>query len=317
MQNSTQIERSSSELEIIEFYIQEQLDSDVEYCGYYGLNVSKVIEIIRRPKITTVPSKHDKAVLGTFNLRGKVMPLIDLSIWLGKTMIINDAEKVIVSEFSGTVVAFLVSGVTRIHRLSWADVEMPSKHVHAYSRESITGVLRIENRILFILDMEKIVGSMDNSFDMSEAHKNIAPVEDASLFNILIVDDSVSLRNMIKFTLEYAGYNVTAKATGMEAWEYLEKVRLEAEKEGVAITEKIHVVVSDIEMPQMDGHSLVRKIRATPALSGLPVVLFSSLITAAEHIKGVESGADEQITKPDLPSLTGKVRELISRKLGM
>lgn len=314
-QNNILLESGTNELEIIEFYIQEQLPNGGNYCGYYGMNVAKVIEIIRLPVVTNVPSKHDKAVLGTFNLRGRVLPLVDLAQWLGKTVLPDESHKVIVSEFSGIVTAFLVSGVTRIHRMSWADIEVPGKHVHSYSQESITGVVRIDDRILFILDMEKIVASMDATQDMARLHAETHPVEDAGQFHVLIADDSSSLRNTIKYTLEHAGYQVTATASGKEAWEFLEKTRDEAAAEGLLLTDKIHLLISDIEMPEMDGHNLTRKIRATPTTSNLPVVLFSSLITDALRHKGIAVGADDQVTKPDLPSLTHKVRALISQKL--
>lgn len=306
---------SANELEIIEFFIDEQTSDGGTYCGYYGVNVAKVLEIIRRPVITNVPSQHNPAVLGTFNLRGRVLPLVDLSIWLGKQMVQNSAQKVIVSEFSGVVTAFLVSGVRSIHRLTWSQIEAPSRHIQAYSRESITGVLRINERILFILDMEKIVSSMDASLDMSLLLTHVIPVEDADKFHILIADDSMSLRNTIKGTLEKAGYRVTPTASGREAWEYLLQTQREAEAEGVPVTDKVHLLISDIEMPEMDGHNLTHKIRKTPALAGLPVVLFSSLITDALRHKGVAVGADDQVSKPDLPGLTRHVRDLISKKL--
>ncbi len=315
-QTNILLESGTNELEIIEFYIEEQLPDGGVYCGYYGMNVAKVLEIIRMPVITNVPSKHDEAVLGTFNLRGRVLPLVDLSIWLGKNMVSSEAHKVIVSEFSGVVTAFLVSGVTRIHRMSWNQVEAPGQHVHAYSRESITGVVRIDGRILFILDMEKIVASMDPTHDMAKILAERNPVEDATQFHILIADDSSALRNMIRSTLEAAGYNVTATASGQEAWNFLEKTRHEADAQGKKITDIVHLLISDIEMPEMDGHTLTRKIRETTALAPLPVVLFSSLITDALRHKGIAVGADDQVSKPDLPGLTTKVRDLIAKKLG-
>ena len=315
MSQSIVLEASTNELEIIEFFIEEALPDGGTYCGCYGMNVAKVLEIIRRPVITNVPSQHNPAVLGTFNLRGRVLPLVDLSIWLGKSMVKNEAQKVIVSEFSGVVTAFLVSGVSSIHRLSWSQIEAPSRHVQSYSRDSITGVLRINERILFILDMEKIVASMDNTLDMSRLAVNIQPVEDAAQFHILIADDSMSLRNTIKDTLEKTGYHVTPTASGREAWEYLQATLREAQAEGVPLTDKVHLLISDIEMPEMDGHNLTRKIRETPGLSQLPVVLFSSLITDALRHKGMAVGADDQVSKPDLPRLTTHVRELIAKKL--
>ena len=312
------LESGGNELEIIEFYINEQLPDDTSYCGYYAMNVAKVLEIIRMPEITSVPSKHDKAVLGTFNLRGRVLPLVDLAKWLGKTCVPNDAHKVIVSEFSGVVTAFLVSGVTRIHRITWSQVEPPGQHVQNYSRDSITGVVRIDGHILFILDMEKIVASMDPHHAGSHFMTDQLDIDavDAHNFHLLVVDDSTSLRHLIKDTLEKAGYNVTTLSNGREAWEYLQQLKAQVQEEDLPVTEKLHIVISDIEMPEMDGHTLTKRIREDSVLQKLPVVLFSSIITDALRHKGVSVGADDQISKPDLPGLTKRMRAVITAKLG-
>jgi two-component system chemotaxis response regulator CheV len=282
------------------------------------MNVAKVLEIIRMPEVTSVPSKHDKAVLGTFNLRGRVLPLVDLAAWLGKEPKANDASKVIVSEFSGVVTAFLVSGVTRIHRISWSQVEPPGQHVQNYSRHSITGVVRIDEHILFILDMEKIVGSMDPHHATTHFQADSIEIDeaDAHNFHLLVVDDSVALRNLIRDTLAKAGYNVTTASNGKEAWACLQGLKNQAQEAGVPITEKLHVVISDIEMPEMDGHTLTKHIRADSGLQKLPVVLFSSIITDALRHKGTSVGADDQISKPDLPGLTKRMRAVIKARLG-
>ena len=318
-QSNILLETGSNELEIIEFYIEEKMPDGSVYRGFYGMNVAKVLEIIRHPTVTGVPSKHHPAVLGTFNLRGRVLPLVDLAVWLGKDIASHENLKVIVSEFSGVITSFLVSGVTRIHRMSWSQVEAPGAHVQTYSNQSITGVVRFEDRILFILDMEKIITSMDPTLDMGlKAEKaGSGNVGDADHFHILIADDSTSIRNMIGATLERSGYRVTRTASGREAWDVLAKWKQEAEAEKCPITEKVHLVISDIEMPEMDGHALTRSIKQDPVLNRLPVVLFSSLITAALRHKGESVGADDQISKPDLPSLTHRVRTIISNKLGM
>jgi two-component system chemotaxis response regulator CheV len=312
------LESGGNELEIIEFYIEEQLPDGKTYCGYFAMNVAKVLEIIRMPEVTSVPSKHDKAVLGTFNLRGRVLPLVDLAKWLGKTSTPNEAPKVIVSEFSGVVTAFLVSGVTRIHRISWNQVEPPGQHVQSYSRDSITGVVRIDDHILFILDMEKIVASMEPDHATNHFRTDLVEIDeaDAHNFHLLVVDDSTSLRNLIKDTLQKSGYSVTTATNGREAWEFLQSMSAQAQKEGLPVTERLHVVISDIEMPEMDGHTLTRHIRGDSGLQKLPVVLFSSIITDALRHKGQSVGADDQISKPDLPGLTKRMRAVIAAKLG-
>ena len=313
------LESGSNELEIIEFYIEEKLADGSEYRGFYGMNVAKVLEIIRHPTVTGVPSKHHPAVLGTFNLRGRVLPLVDLAVWLNKNLASHENLKVIVSEFSGIITSFLVSGVTRIHRMNWHQVEAPGSHVQTYSNQSITGVVRFEDRILFILDMEKIITSMDSTLDMSRVAESDMgdPVGDAGKFHILIADDSMSIRNTITATLKRVGYQVTATGSGKEAWDVLTRWKQEAEAEKCPITDKVHLVISDIEMPEMDGHALTRNIKQDSTLNRLPVVLFSSLITDALRSKGTSVGADDQISKPDLPTLTKRVRTIIANKLGM
>lgn len=344
MSNSLLTENASNELELIEFYIEEDLGNNESYRGYYGMNVAKVLEIIRQPDVTTMPSKHHPAALGTFNLRGRVLPLVDLSVWLNKNMVRNESLKVIVSEYSGVVTAFLVSGVTRIHRMSWKQVEAPSRHVQQYSNQSVTGVVRIEDRILFILDMETLISSLNPSMDMnriaSEAatkapalpvnatkeqveaaiarqeQENKLAVQDASQFHILVADDSHSILTIIVNTLQHAGYQVSKASSGREAWDMLCKCRNEAEAEHLPIHSKIDVVITDIEMPEMDGHALTRKIKEDNVLKQVPVVLFSSLITDAMRVKGQRVGADDQISKPDLPFLTKRLRSIIAEKHG-
>jgi two-component system chemotaxis response regulator CheV len=318
--NNILLDSNANELEIIEFYIEEELPDGTHYRGFYGMNVAKVLEIIRHPTVTGVPSHHHPAVLGTFNLRGRVLPLVDLAVWLNKKLASHDNLKVIVSEFSGIITSFLVSGVTRIHRMNWNQVEAPGSHVQTYSNQSITGVVRMDDRILFILDMEHIITSMDPTLDMSrrvEESGGEPPVDDAHQFRILIADDSTSMRNMIGATLERTGYQVTRTASGKEAWTVLTQWKQEAEAAKCPITDKVHLIISDIEMPEMDGHTLTRNIKQDPVLNKLPVVLFSSLITSALRSKGESVGADDQISKPDLPTLTHRVRTIISTKLGM
>lgn len=319
-QKNILLDANSNELELIEFYIDEVQSDGSSYRGYYGMNVAKVIEIIRQPEVTSMPSKHHPAALGTFNLRGRVLPLVDLAVWLGKEMVRNDALKVIVSEYSGVVTAFLVSGVTRIHRLSWSQVEPPSKHVQSYSGQSVTGVVRIDGRILFILDMEQLIATMNPNLDMNllvdQMDHDGVKVEDADQFHILVADDSLSIRTIITRTLERAGYRVTKASSGKEAWDILEDLRRQSNDAKKPLHNLLDVVISDIEMPEMDGHALTRKIKGDPVLKQLPVVLFSSLITDTMRLRGSEAGANYQISKPDLPNLTKQIRSIITEAHG-
>jgi two-component system chemotaxis response regulator CheV len=319
-QKNTLPDATGDDLELIEFYIDEIGPDGSSYRGYYGMNVAKVLEIIRQPEVTRMPNKHHTAALGTFNLRGRVLPLVDLAVWLGKTMPHGETLKVIVSEYSNVVTAFLVSGVTRIHRLNWNQVEPPGRHVQSYSAQSVTGVVHIENRILFILDMEQLIASLNPSLDMGRLVDQTDgandKVDDAHRFHILVADDSQAIRSIISRTLARAGYRVTTASSGREAWDALDGYRAQSESTRTPIHEFVDVVISDIEMPEMDGHALTRRIKGDAVLRQIPVVLFSSLITDNMRAKGVKAGADYQVSKPDLPNLTRQIRSMISQAHG-
>jgi two-component system chemotaxis response regulator CheV len=303
-----------NELELIEFYIDEAMPDESAYRGYFGMNVAKVLEIIRKPPVTGVPGKHHKAALGTFNLRGRVLPLVDLSLWLGKKAVESANNKVIVSEFSSVITAFVVSGVTRIHRITWNQVEPPGKYLQAFSHDSITGVIRFDERIVFLLDMEQIISSMDPSLNLTSHMERIAPT-DGSGFHILVADDSPSIRATVSRCLEQARFTVTKTTCGREAWDQLKEWEQQAARDKIPLTRFVNLVVSDIEMPEMDGHTLTRKIKDDAVLRQLPVILFSSLISDVVREKGRKAGADDQISKPDLPRLTVCAHDLIQKSL--
>jgi two-component system chemotaxis response regulator CheV len=314
-QSNILLESGTNELEIIEFFITEEDAQGVKYTGYYGMNVAKVLEIIRKPDVTGMPNKHHPAALGTFNLRGRVLPLVDLSIWLGKKMETSDTNKVIVSEFSGVITAFLVSGVTRIHRLSWSQVEAPSGHVRSFSNDSVTGVVRFEDRIVFILDMEKVVASLNPRLQMDRRIEEVQQAEAVS-YRALVADDSGSIRNMIVRTMEKAGFECTQALNGREAWDIVLDMKKQAAEQDRPITDFVDLIVSDIEMPEMDGHNFTKRVKEDPVLKNLPVILFSSLITETLRHKGIAVGADDQVSKPDLPTLTERAKGLIRKYHG-
>lgn len=312
-QENILLDAASNELEIIEFFIEEELDDGSTYTSYFGMNVAKVLSIIRRPAVTGVPGNHHPAALGTFNLRGKVLPLVDLAMWLGKKTRSNDNWKVIVSEFSGHTTAFLVSGVTRIHRMTWSQVEPPGKHLQTFSHDSITGVVRFDKRIVFLLDMEQIIASMNPSLSL-EAHTS--KVDDGGIgrgYTILMADDSAPIRNTIAKALNKAGFAVIKTTCGREAWDELQKIQKKSAAEGKELKEYVNLIISDIEMPEMDGHALTRKIKEDQVLRKIPVILFSSLISDVVLEKGRAAGADDQISKPDLPELALRAANLIKR----
>lgn len=314
-QTNILLEAGTNELEIVEFYLEEQdPSSSVPYRGYYGVNVAKVLEIIRMPKVTELPEVQHPCVLGAFNLRSHIIPLVDLSLWLGKTRSPGKEEsKTIVTEFNSVTTAFMVSGVNRIHRISWEEVESPSNFVATMSNNTVIGVIKLEERIVFLLDLEKIVASLNPKLGLRL--DNLGEDWDTSVrYRALVADDSSLIREMLRDLLEKANFDVEVASNGRNAWERLAAFKERAESEQRRLSDFVHVVVSDIEMPIMDGHNLTKRIKEDPVLQQLPVILFSSLITDKLRHKGEAVGADDQISKPEVKALAQRAMELIKER---
>lgn len=312
------LESGTNEFEIVEFFIEELGSEGESYTGHYGVNVAKVLEIIRKPKITEMPEARHPCLLGAFNLRSRIVPLIDLSVWLGKTMADTTSAKVIVTEFNYVTNSFLVSGVNRIHRLSWQQVEPPDKHLSEYSEGCITGVVKFDTRIILLLDMERIVADLNPSLGL-KLEDAIPPKEGAPvpLINVLFADDSSMIRKTLTKGLETAGFMVDVASDGKMAWDRLLVLKDKAAAEKKPITDFVNILISDVEMPVMDGHNLTKRVKEDPVLKVIPVILFSSLITDALRHKGESVGADDQIAKPDIATLTNKTKNLLSTKQGI
>ncbi len=301
------LESGTNELEIMEFYVEED-----GYRGHYGINVAKVVEIIRPQKITTMPEMRHPAVLGAFAHRnGRIAPLIDIAKYLNSPTAHTEESKIIVTEFNTVITAFQVSGVNRIYRLSWSDVEAPGKLLQKMSRSAVTGVVRMEDRVIFLLDLEAIVAEMHPDMVMRMGKSEIPNTGEK--YHIIHADDSSSVRRLVLDLLENEGYfNVTQCVNGQDAWNTLVRYVDTAEAEGKPITDYVRGVISDIEMPVMDGLTLCKQIKNHPVLRNIPVAMFSSLINESLINKCQAVGADTQYAKPDLQSISNKLRELIN-----
>ncbi|MDR2669510.1 MAG: chemotaxis protein [Desulfovibrio sp.] len=312
-QTNILLESGTNELEIVEFYIDEP-----DYRGHYGINVAKVVEIIRTQPATSMPQMRHPSVMGAFPHRdGKVVALVDLAVYLGKTRPASSEAKIIVTELNGIVTAFLVSGVNRIHRLSWKDVEEPGVFLQNMSHYSITGVVRLENRVVFLLDIEHVVADIDPSLAMQLTSAQGAAFADGTTAVVLHADDSASIRNLVKRLLEKSGsFKIIQAVSGEDAWKILESMKKQAAADGKSVGDILQAVITDIEMPRMDGLALCRKIKEDPELKHLPVALFSSIISHTLQHKGASVGADAQFTKPDLKNLSEKLAELIAASRG-
>ncbi|CAI3238900.1 chemotaxis protein [Desulfovibrio legallii] len=310
-QTNILLETGTNELEIVEFFVNQD-----GYEAHYGLNVAKVVEIGRRQPVTAMPEMRHKALLGAFLHRnGRIVPLIDMAQFLGSGPITNEDAKVIVTEFNKVCTGFLVSGVNRIYRLSWTDVEAPGQFLQNMSRSSITGVVRLEERVIFLLDLEAIVAELHPAMALRFDGAGLTE-KDGKTYRILHVDDSSSIRSLLLDLLNKEGrFVVEQRVNGQEAWNYLQELRDRCQQENRPIFDFVQGVITDIEMPAMDGLALCKHIKEDPVLRQLPVAIFSSMINESLSRKCAVVGADAQYTKPDLKALSVKLHELISRLL--
>ncbi len=309
-QTNILLESGTNELEIVEFYVNQN-----GYQAHYGINVAKVVEIIRPQTVTAMPEMRHPAIKGAFSHRnGRIVPLIDMAQFLGYDSVSAEEDsKVIVTEFNHVFTAFLVSGVNRIYRLSWTSVEAPGTFLQDMSRSSVVGVVRLEERVVFLLDLEAVVGELEPSMAITFSQSSQPEEEKKNIhYTVLQVDDSHSIRELVRKLFEKDGiFTVIQKVNGRDAWDYLEEIRDKSENEGKDITEYIQGVITDIEMPFMDGLNLCKRIKEDPILKKLPVAIFSSMINDPLARKCQTVGADAQFAKPDLRSLSDKMVEMI------
>ncbi|MEX3746246.1 MULTISPECIES: chemotaxis protein [Lysinibacillus] len=292
------LESGTNELEIVEFEVAN---------NKFGINVIKVKEIIQPIPVTFIPHAHPH-VEGIIQLRGEVLPVVDMLRVLGiQSTERNPQQKYIVAEFNKQRVVFHVDNVTQIHRISWDQIEKPSD-MYQGGTSQVIGVIKQNEQMILLLDFERIMVDINPDSGISvEAVKKLGKRE-RSEKRILIAEDSPLLRKLLFDTMNEAGYeNVEFFENGRDAYEYLESIT----KAGSDVSEHIQLVVTDIEMPQMDGHHLTRKIKEHPDLQKLPVIIFSSLITDDLRHKGDQVGAEDQISKPEIAELILRVDQLI------
>lgn len=292
------LESGTNELEIVEFGIGK---------NKFGINVIKVKEIINPVHITVVPHSHPN-VEGIIELRGEVMPVVDVAQALGfPPSETPDQDKFIVAEFNQQKVVFHVHTVTQIHRISWTQIEKPSDMYQGLESQ-IIGVIKLNGEMILLLDFEKIVVEInpDSGISIQQVRKlGDRPNSDK---RILIAEDSPLLRKLLFDTLSEAGFKyLEFYENGQDAINYLESL-VDA---GQTVEEEVQLVITDIEMPQMDGHHLTKRIKENRQLSVLPVIIFSSLITDSLRHKGQVVGADAQISKPEITELIKLIDEFV------
>ncbi len=307
-QTNILLEAGTNELEVMEFYVEEE-----GYCGHYGINVAKVVEIIRPQKVTAMPEMPHPAVMGAFAHRnGEVIPLIDVAKYLNFTPSPTQDYKIIITKFNTLTTAFLVSGVNRIYRLSWTNVEAPGNLLTQVSRNAVTGVVRMDDRIILLLDLEAIVAEIHPAIaiHMESAKAPNAPVD--RKYRIVHADDSSSIRKLVRDLLSQEGrFDVTQAENGQIAWDILKEYAKQAEETGKPITDYVEGIITDIEMPSIDGLALCKRVKEHPILKTVPVAVFSSMVSESLVKKCQSVGADAQFSKPDLQSLSNILYNLI------
>ncbi|ERI11480.1 putative chemotaxis protein CheV [Aneurinibacillus aneurinilyticus ATCC 12856] len=292
------LESGTNELEIIEFGISGET---------FGINVIKVREVINPVPVTRTPKIHPH-VMGIIQLRGEVLTVIDLAKALGYPPSDHpEQDKLIIAELNQMKVAFYVHSVSRIHRISWEQIEKPSDLARGVE-SSTTGVVKMDDRFILLLDFEKVVVDISPEAGINVGQLKDLGARDTSAKRILLAEDSAILRKLIEETLHEAGYvHIEICQDGNEAWNYLEHLARTEQN----ITEHIQLVITDIEMPKMDGHHLTKRIKEHPELRKLPVVIFSSLITDDLRHKGEKVGADAQVSKPEIVNLVKVIDKLV------
>jgi len=300
------LETGTNELEILELYIDELDQRGARVRNSFGINVAKVMQVIESPGFTHQPGASNECYLGVISLRNHTVSILDLSVWLGIDRAPGDNDVVIVTEFSKTVTGFLVSGVTEIHRVGWGEVAPISGYLADMASANIIGMIRREDRFIQLLDLEQIVSDLDPT--AMNAAGQVARKTDRE-YRALVVDDSPTIRIMLRKNLSAAGFAVIEAHNGEQALGLLHEMAGNDGSKGEAGL--VDIVISDIEMPLMDGFTLTKNIKHDPALSALPVILYSSIITKELRHKGESVGADDQIAKPDMPSMADKAIALI------
>jgi len=285
----------SNEMELVDFRIYKK-EGDTVYEGIYGINVSKVREIIKVPKLTELPGTPE-FIEGIFDLRDVVIPVVNLARWMGieePEEAVKDA-RVVITEFNNVLIGFIVHEAKRIRRVNWSDIE-PATFVSgtgALDGNKITGVTRIENdSVLLILDLESVVQDLG----LYEPDVDNIPQGETEKFSgmALILDDSITARKIVKDTLEKMGFDVIEATDGQDALEKLDELYSVYED---AIQDRLKIIISDVEMPRMDGFHFAARVKDDERFSSIPIVFNSSISDHFSEGRGLEAGGEGYLVK--------------------
>lgn len=299
METNILLENGTNELEVLEFTLND---------NHYGINVAKIREILSYQPVTPVPNAHE-SVEGIFMPRDTMITVISLKKSLGLPET-DEQGLFIITNFNKLNIAFHVDTVVGIHRVSWAEIIKPDSTINATESGVSTGVIKMDDKLVVILDFEKIVTdiSPETGLKVSDIDE-LGERRNRSDSPILIAEDSHLLSKLITDSLKKAGYtNLIVTMDGQEAWDKLQ----EYQKEG-DIFDRVHCIITDIEMPRMDGHRLTKLVKSDEDLQKIPLIIFSSLVNEEMRRKGEALGADAQLTKPEIGKLVSAIDDLIDK----
>jgi len=278
----------------------------------FGINVAKVTEIMRYIPITPMTLSHP-CIDGVFKPRGKLITVINLPRYMQLPENESPANDMfMLTNFDNVNAAFLVHTVEGMHRINWSDVEKPSSIVYGNNDSVITGTTKIGDKIITIIDFEKVLYDInpETGLQISEIQRMGERVQIQK--PIVVVEDSVFLMRMLIESLEAAGYmNIASFDNGQDAWEYLSKCKSECLANITPIEKKVSIIITDIEMPRMDGHHLTKLVKSDDILSKVPVIVFSSLIDDAQKQHGEKLGVSAHLSKPQIGKLVSTMDEWI------
>lgn len=293
------LESGTNEIEIMEFTISGNL---------FGINVAKVREIKTSEPVKPMPHTHP-AVEGIYKPRDIVLTVVDLPKYLNGNTEKSEKDLFIVTNFNKMFIAFRVHTVVGISRISWRDIQKPDDTVSGGPEGVATGIAQCGDDLVTILDFERIVAEIAPQTSIQVSDIDRMGYRECREMPVFVAEDSILLTKMIEEALHKSGYvNVRMFPNGQELWN-----ALSAAKDAGNAASVCSIVITDLEMPQMDGHRLTKLIKDDPALKSIPVIIFSSLITEEMRVKGKELGADEQLSKPEIVHLVSIMDKLLGR----
>ncbi|MBR5761366.1 MAG: chemotaxis protein CheV [Lachnospiraceae bacterium] len=293
------LENGTNELEVLEFVLDDHS---------YGINVAKIREIIPYAEVTPVPNAHP-SIEGIFMPRDTMITAIDLKNCLqrGKS---EPGGLFIVTNFNKLDIAFHVDQVLGIHRVSWADIIKPGTTISTTEEGVSTGIIKMNEKLIIILDFEKIVADINPETGLKMSDIDAIGARPRNSIPILIAEDSVLLNKLIVDSLKKAGYeNLIHTENGQEAYDVITDCKAKG-----TLKEHVQCIVTDIEMPLMDGHRLTKLVKSDDATKDIPIVIFSSLVNEEMRRKGEALGADAQLSKPEIGKLVQIIDGLVLNK---